>query len=406
MVVATAVVLGVAALIVGVGLYITQVRPPRAHVLTVGDHDFNAAAVARRGEYYALFEGGINTDANTLVPIVLDRMEREALLRTLAPALVGEVTDADVEVELHRRLGFGVPGVDDVDAGDDADDTAGEDAAADDAPADDGADDAAADDGADDAATDDATPGGATPDGTTADDTTADDTTGDDASAGEDAATGDADATDDTDATADAADEPLPVDEAGYADALADLLRVAGLHRDEFWDVVRAELLAERLADHFAGEVEAGGEQYFLRRFRVPSEGLARDLRERVLAGEDAAALATEFSRDAEAGAGGEIGWRPPALLDADVAAAVDGLRAGAATEVFARTLTFEFYVVEDYAANRRFEDEVRDELAAARVDTWLAEQDGPVVRRDLSDDEREWIAERIVARVRDFLGQ
>ena len=331
--------LAIAVLIVGFGLYLTQYRPPREHALTVGEREYNASAVARRGVYFALFQGGLNRDASELVEETVERLIREQSLREHAPARVGEVTDADIDRELHERLGFGIPGEDDVPPDDAAD------AEADDA------------DAADDAATDDD-------------------------------------------------DAPAPVvDEAGYADALGDLLGAVELHRDEFEDLVRAEILAERLAREFEAELAESGEQLFLRRIRVPSEGLARDLRERVIAGEDVAELATQHSRDTEAGPGGEIGWRPLALLDADIAEAVGSLQAGEVTEVFERTLFYEFYVVEERDPDRALDEDVRADLAARRVDDWLAEQPPLLIDSGISEDEDEWITDRIVDRVTDALG-
>ena len=56
---ASAVALGVAAVIVLVGLYLTVYRPPRAHVLTVGDARFTADQVYRRALYAMLYQQSI-----------------------------------------------------------------------------------------------------------------------------------------------------------------------------------------------------------------------------------------------------------------------------------------------------------------------------------------------------------
>lgn len=101
-------VLAAAALIVAVGVYLTEYRPPRAHVLRVGDTDYDAGEVAGRAMFALRFELGA-ADLNKpeqFVEQVLDRIERDHVLRERAPALVGAVTDADIERELRTQLGL------------------------------------------------------------------------------------------------------------------------------------------------------------------------------------------------------------------------------------------------------------------------------------------------------------
>ena len=109
--IAVAAVIAVAAAVVLTGLYITQYLPPRAHVLTVEDHEYNAAEVKRRGSFMLLFEGdfaqGVTQD--NLIDRTIERIIRDEVLRRRAPALVGDVGESDIQQELRERLGFASP---------------------------------------------------------------------------------------------------------------------------------------------------------------------------------------------------------------------------------------------------------------------------------------------------------
>ena len=102
--------LAVVAVIIAVGLYVTQYRAPRAHVLTVSGRDYDAATVARRGSYYALFESGFRETgfggiASRTVELLID----EQVLRERAPAVVGALAEQELEQELAESFALGDP---------------------------------------------------------------------------------------------------------------------------------------------------------------------------------------------------------------------------------------------------------------------------------------------------------
>ena len=105
-------VLVVAVAVVLVGLYVTQYRPPRAHVLSVGGSDYNASEVARRATYEVLFGGGVTPNLGVVVADTLQVIEDEAIVHQRAPATVGAVTADDIDAELRERLGVADSDVD------------------------------------------------------------------------------------------------------------------------------------------------------------------------------------------------------------------------------------------------------------------------------------------------------
>ena len=78
-IIAVSVVLGVAALLVLVGLYVTQYRPPRAHVLSAAETDYQAAEVARRTAYELRF-GELSGGIGEAVPETLTVLEEQSIV--------------------------------------------------------------------------------------------------------------------------------------------------------------------------------------------------------------------------------------------------------------------------------------------------------------------------------------
>ena len=101
----SAVVLGVAAIIVLVGLYLTVYRPPREVVLTAADTRYDAGAVVRRAVYLMVFQPDAAPRSQSEVPSkTLDVLQREQLLRTRAKTLVPEVTADDITKSLQAEI--------------------------------------------------------------------------------------------------------------------------------------------------------------------------------------------------------------------------------------------------------------------------------------------------------------
>ena len=98
-------VLAVATVVVLVGLYVTQYLPPRAHVLTVGESEYNAGEVARRATFEVLF-GRVTPNTAVVIPETLEALEDQEIVLSRAPEVVGDVTAQDLDDELRDRLGF------------------------------------------------------------------------------------------------------------------------------------------------------------------------------------------------------------------------------------------------------------------------------------------------------------
>ena len=341
-------VLGLVAVIIAVGLYLTQYRAPRQHVLSAGDRDYTAAAVARRASYHAFFESGTATSLDDIAQRAVELLIEQQVLRERAPALVGPVTEDDVRAELRVRFAIDPP------------------------PAPAGEEQGAAD-------PEDAT-ATATPEAT---------------------------------ATAAGTAEDGQDDEAAYAEALRNVLRVTELHQQEYFDLVTSQMLTLRLRAHFGEEIGETAEQWRLARIRLADRATAEQVRELALAAADPSGVVTaeafaglvrEHTVDIEHSEdGGDLGWQTREQLDATVLEAVEGLAAGEVAPIVESGIFFDLYLVAERDEAQEIGALQREQIITRRVAEWLeGERPNVEVQRDLSQDEERWIVGRVADNVAD----
>jgi hypothetical protein len=97
--------LGVAALLILAGLYVTHFQPPRAHVVSVADASYQAREVVDRGVYLTFLGSGPVSNADIARDTVATIIEDEAL-RQVGSQFVDLVTEADIREALEIDLGL------------------------------------------------------------------------------------------------------------------------------------------------------------------------------------------------------------------------------------------------------------------------------------------------------------
>lgn len=330
-------VLVVAALIVVAGLYITQYRPPRVHILTVQSERFNAQQVVDRGAYFTAFEGGA-TSASTLATDTLDQIEKESALRQGGPALVGPVTQDDIDQEIAKELGLapiaGLP-----------------------------------------TPTPTAAAAGATATAT---------------------ATPEAAAT----ATGTPTVAPTPTDRGTFATKYADFLKITGLSKGAFEQIIEARVIQQRLQQQFRDSLGASGPQIRLSRIRVNDFALAQVIHQQLVDGGDFAKLHDQHSQGKESGAGGDIGWTPPSVLPVAAQDAVRDLKVGDVSAVVKDGTNFDIYKVTDSASDRAYDDTQKQQLVSQQLRDWLnVEKSRLTIKRNMSTTEEVWLNDHILAK-------
>ena len=348
---AAAVILLLVVVVVAVGVVLTVILPPRAHVLSVGDESFTARDVADRAIY--LVSSGNGNAQQDPAAEGIDSLIGQEVLFQVGAGRVDEVTAEDIQDAIAERLGLN-PRDPEPEATPEATEEATPEATAEASPSPD--------------ATGTATPettAEATPEGT-----------------------------------------PLPgyTDEE-YADALAAFLRVAPVGRRELETIVRAGIIEDRLVEQFRAELPESGDQFLLWAVPTNDRAAAQELIDLVRGGMDFREAAVEAGVVEEPEGAQELGWFAPSSINERVAPFVQDLQSGEISEVIddANRVGFEVYYVEERSTERPYEETVKDQLAQQAFSDWRDEQTEVLaMERDLSEGEDDWIREQVL----DFISE
>jgi foldase protein PrsA len=155
-------------------------------------------------------------------------------------------------------------------------------------------------------------------------------------------------------------------------------LKRTGFSEAEYKDLVRTNLMIERLIQYLIERVPTVAEQVHLYMIGQSSMEAAREVKRRLNEGEDFYALAREVNVDEQLRTqGGDLGWFPRNGLAADLArVAFDELEIGKASEpiVFNEQLVV-IILVADRAAARQIDEETLRNLKSKVLDEWLVRE-------------------------------
>jgi len=163
-----------------------------------------------------------------------------------------------------------------------------------------------------------------------------------------------------------------------YADYLNILNEQAGLSEAEYRQIVRADMLVDKVRDHFADQVSTEAEQVNVSHIQVDTEQEAQAAVERLDAGEEFAIVASEVSTNTfTASNGGELGW----LLEGDLASqfgptveeAAFSLSPGEYSQPISSTIGYQIIMVNERGLRPLSEFRLQAQQQQAYVD-WLQE--------------------------------
>ncbi len=159
--------------------------------------------------------------------------------------------------------------------------------------------------------------------------------------------------------------------------------------------VARARVLRQKLNDAL-GEVPTTQEQVRARHILVADAAAAQTVVERLEAGEDFAALATELSTDnSTKEAGGDLGFFPRGIMVPEFEAMAFSLPIGATSPPVQTQFGYHVIRVEEREAQREIPDYQLQQIKANAINRWLDEQLATAqIERRLDDRLIEW-AER-----------
>ena len=149
----------------------------------------------------------------------------------------------------------------------------------------------------------------------------------------------------------------------------------SGLSELEFRDMISALVLETKLLEMFEAELAPSAESVRYRQILVSTDETAQELRGKIEAGEDFAALVAENSQDVGTrDSGGEVGWVPRGVLDASTEELVFALEPAEITTIPLPqgVLLIE---MEEKAEDREVEESQRAPLASRALADWVQEK-------------------------------
>lgn len=158
--------------------------------------------------------------------------------------------------------------------------------------------------------------------------------------------------------------EDKTLEEAEFQKLYTQRLSQLGLSDADFREMVRTSLLWVKVQDHLAAQVPDEAEQVHLLAIKLDSQEKAQEVRSRLEAGGDFAALAQELSTDESTKAkGGDMGWLPRGIYP-ELDETAFSLQPGTLSQVVA-TPAGEFYLlkVAEKAAKRPVDEDNRNVL-------------------------------------------
>ncbi len=135
-------------------------------------------------------------------------------------------------------------------------------------------------------------------------------------------------------------------DQATYAEAYRNAVHDSGLSPKDYREIIASKLLEDKIRQNIVSGIPTTADQVRLFDIQVAKQEEAQKVVDRLTAGEDFSAIATELSLDSKTkDKGGEMGWTPLAALDTGAGDAVFPLGAGQWTQPVASTSTGSYFV-------------------------------------------------------------
>ncbi len=156
--------------------------------------------------------------------------------------------------------------------------------------------------------------------------------------------------------------------------AFDEWLQATGQTREDYKEMLRQSLLAQRVLDTFTAEVGNEAEQVHVRHIMMDSEEAAQQILTMLTEGADFVTLARERSLDlATKDNGGDLGWFPRGLVAPELENVAFGLQPGQVSGVVRLGEGYHVIQVVEREAARPLSPEMQIDLQLALFDDWLA---------------------------------
>lgn len=171
-----------------------------------------------------------------------------------------------------------------------------------------------------------------------------------------------------------------------FSSYLDTLKTQTGISESEFRAIVRGELLQNKVLEQITADVPTSAQQVHARHILVKTEEEAKQVRQRLLDGEDFAKVAEEVSTDtASAKNGGDLGWFGLGQMDPEFEKEAFNLPIGKISDPVKTQFGYHIIEVLERDENRPLSPSQLDQAKQERYQKWLEEQ------RGVSDIQRHW---------------
>lgn len=174
-----------------------------------------------------------------------------------------------------------------------------------------------------------------------------------------------------------------------YSEYVLALRTNVGIDEAGFRRLFESGICYARLQEALAEEVPTTAEQAHARHILLETEEEARDVLDRLHAGEDFAALAKELSEDAS-DEGGDLGWFPRGQMVPEFEEAVFALQPGETSDLVKTSFGYHIINLIERDADRPLDESVLDQRKASALEDWLGE------RRYSDHVERFWSSDKV----------
>ena len=167
--------------------------------------------------------------------------------------------------------------------------------------------------------------------------------------------------------------EPLSDEE--FEDRYQQVLSNMGLSDEKFREVVKADLLRQKVGEYFVGQVPQSAEQVHVQAILVATEGEAQVVMGNLSEGEDFASLAEQYGD-------GDLDWLPRGIMSPEFDEVAFSIDIDKVSEPFFTNDGYYIVKVLD-KEERALDEEVRRQLAASELSSWLAQERENKVERN-----------------------
>lgn len=173
---------------------------------------------------------------------------------------------------------------------------------------------------------------------------------------------------------------------AAFNNYLEALNTQAGLSESQYREILRGELLRDKVREQVVADVPATASQVYARHILVETEEEAQQARQRLMDGEDFATVAEEVSTDtASAESGGDLGWFGQGEMVPEFEEVAFNQPVGEISEPVKSQFGYHIIEVLERDENRELSPAQLEQARQDRFRQWLQEQ------RAAADVQRDW---------------